>query len=76
MKNKIVITFERVETNDHAAFTMFDALDKKELSIVQRGVDEIYETFISKVALGRDGLKKGDVHEIAMGRKDALSKKR
>ena len=68
MKNKIGITFDRVETNDHAAFTMFDALDKKELSIFQKGVDEIYETFISKVAKGRDGLKKSDVHQIAMGR--------
>jgi protease-4 len=68
MKNKIGITFDRVETNDHAAFTMFDALDKKELSIFQKGVDEIYETFISKVAMGRDGLKKSDVHQIAMGR--------
>ena len=68
MENKIGITFDRVETNDHAAFTMFDALDKKELSIFQKGVDEIYETFISKVAMGRDGLKKSDVHQIAMGR--------
>lgn len=68
MKNKIGITFDRVETNEHAAFTMFEALDKKELSTFQNGVDEIYETFISKVAMGRDGLKKSDVHQIAMGR--------
>jgi len=31
-------------------------------------VDEIYESFISKVAFGRDGLKKSDVHNVAMGR--------
>ena len=68
LKNKIGITFDRVETNDHAVFTMFDALDKKELSTFQKGVDQIYDTFISKVAMGRDGLKKSDVHEIAMGR--------
>ena len=68
LNNKIGITFDRVETNDHAAFTMFKALDKKELSTFQKGVDQIYDTFISKVAMGRDGLKKSDVHKIAMGR--------
>ena len=68
LENKIGITFDRVETNDHAAMTMFSPLDKKELSTIQKGVDEIYESFISKVALGRDGLKKSDVHNVAMGR--------
>lgn len=68
LENKIGITFDRVETNDHAAMTMFSPLDKKELSTIQKGVDEIYENFISKVAFGRDGLKKSDVHNVAMGR--------
>ena len=68
LENKIGITFDRVETNDHAAMTMFSSLDKKELSTIQKGVDEIYESFISKVAFGRDGLKKSDVHNVAMGR--------
>ena len=68
LENKIGITFDRVETNDHAAMTMFSQLDKKELSTIQKGVDEIYESFISKVAFGRDGLKKSDVHNVAMGR--------
>jgi protease-4 len=68
LENKIGITFDRVETNDHAALTMFSPLDKKELSTIQKGVDEIYENFISKVAIGRDGLKKSDVHNVAMGR--------
>ena len=68
LNSKIGITFDRVETNEHAAFTMFNSLDKKELSIFQKGVNEIYETFITKVANGRDGLKKSDVHKIAKGR--------
>jgi protease-4 len=68
LENKIGITFDRVETNDHAAMTMFSQLDKKELSTIQKGVDEIYESFISKVVFGRDGLKKSDVHNVAMGR--------
>ena len=68
LENKIGITFDRVETNDHAAMTMFSPLDKKELSTIQKGVDEIYENFILKVAFGRDGLKKSDVHNVAMGR--------
>ena len=62
----MVSLLTELKTNDYAAFTMFDALDKKELSIFQKGVDEIYETFISKVAKGRDGLKKKYVHQIAM----------
>ena len=68
LDKKIGITFDRVETNEHAAFTMFNSLDKKELSVFQKGVNEIYDTFISKVAYGRDGLKKNDVHKIAKGR--------
>jgi protease-4 len=68
LNNKIGITFDRVETNEHAAFSMFNALDNKELSVFQKGVNEIYDTFISKVAKGRDGLKKTDVHKIAKGR--------
>ncbi len=68
MEDKIGITFDRVETNKHSAATIFKALDKKELSTLQKGVDEIYDTFITKVANGRDGLKKNDVHKIAKGR--------
>ena len=68
LNTKIGITFDRVETNRHSALTMFNGLDKKELSTFQKGVNEIYDTFISKVASGRDGLKKIDVHEIAKGR--------
>ena len=68
LNSKIGITFDRVETNNHSALTMFNELDKKELSTFQKGVNEIYDTFISKVAYGRDGLKKTDVHEIAKGR--------
>jgi protease-4 len=77
LNTKVGITFDRVETNEHAAFTMFNALNEKELSVFQKGVDEIYDTFISKVAEGRDGLKKSDVHQIAKGRvwsgKEALN---
>jgi len=68
LKSKVGITTDRVETNQHSALTMFNSLDKKELSVFQKGVNEIYDNFISRVAHGRDGLKKSDVHEIAKGR--------
>lgn len=68
LDTKIGITVDRVETNEHATLTPFTPLDKKELSIYQKGVNEIYETFITKVAEGRDGLKKSDVNEVARGR--------
>ena len=68
LKNKIGITVDRVETNEHASFSMLNQLSDFERNKIQEGVDEIYDDFISKVAEGRDGLKKANVDKIGQGR--------
>ncbi len=68
LKNKLGITIDRVETNEHASFSMLNKLSPFERKKIQEGVDDIYDDFISKVANGRDGLKKSDVDEIGQGR--------
>ncbi len=75
-KNKMGITTDTVNTNLHAdILTVFRPLTAEEKAIVQKGVEKIYDDFISKVADGRK-LTKEQVDEIGQGRvwsgKDAL----
>src|SRR5690606_31051243 len=66
---KLGITFDRVMTNQHADLgSITRPLDEKEFKIIQRGVDDIYDDFISKVAKGRSKLSKSDVDSIGQGR--------
>lgn len=67
LENKVGVTFDRVQTNDHAILSTNRKLDEQELAIVQEGVDMIYDDFISKVADGR-GMKKAMVDSIGQGR--------
>ncbi len=75
-ENKLGITFDRVQTNDHSVLSLNRKLDTTELAIIQGGVDAIYDDFISKVSEGR-GMKKSDVDSIGQGRvwagKDAIN---
>lgn len=66
-ENKLGITFDRVQTNDHAILSTNRKLDEEELAIVQEGVDIIYDDFITKVANGR-GMKKMMIDSIGQGR--------
>lgn len=66
-KNKLGITFDRVQTNQHSVLSLNRKLTDEELLIVQDGVDDIYDDFISKVAKGR-GMKKSEVDSIGQGR--------
>lgn len=66
-ENKLGVTFDRVATNDHAVLSLNKRLDEDELKLIQQGVDDIYDDFISKVALGR-GLTKEQVDSIGQGR--------
>jgi protease-4 len=68
MENKLGITFDRAETNNHAVVSLTKALSEEEKDIIQDEVDNIYNEFITKVAEGRDGLKVEDVDEIGQGR--------
>ncbi|NOT76912.1 MAG: signal peptide peptidase SppA [Cyclobacteriaceae bacterium] len=68
LDNKIGITSEEVKTGEigemlSVAHTMTDV----EKSIMQKSVDEIYETFTSKAAAGR-GMTQDNIKKIASGR--------
>lgn len=68
MNDKLGIYFDTVKTNTMALglSPMYD-LSKKEEVLVKETVDEIYETFLTRVADGR-GMTKEEVHKIAQGR--------
>ncbi len=79
LNDKLGITFDKVETNLHSRplLSLNNELTEEERAIIQKEIDDIYYSFINKVALGRDGLNKEDVDQIARGRvwsgKDALN---
>ncbi|MFP5471244.1 MAG: signal peptide peptidase SppA [Bacteroidia bacterium] len=47
------ITFDVAKTNHHSMITPFKPLTKDEINFIQKEVDRIYESFITKVAEGR-----------------------
>jgi protease-4 len=67
-KNKFGITFDSVQTHDMAIgySGVFD-LSKKERAILKSSTDRVYETFLDRVASGRN-MTKEEVHKIAQGR--------
>jgi protease IV len=76
MNNKLGITIDTVKTNKHADIgTIFRPLTRVERQIIQNSVENVYDTFISKVSLGRN-LSKEYVDSIGQGRvwtgRDAL----
>ena len=75
LENKLGLTFDRASTNKHAIMTTNRKLTEEELSIIQKGVDDIYLQFKQRVAAGR-GMTVEQVNVIARGRvwtgRDAL----
>jgi len=67
MENKLGITFDRASTNKHSIMTTNRKLTEDEMSLIQEGVDDIYDLFKSRVAEGR-GMTKEEVGVIARGR--------
>lgn len=66
--DKLGIYFDTVRTNTFStAFTPVEKLSSREFQILQDGVEETYDRFLSLVAEGR-GMTKDEVHEIAQGR--------
>ena len=68
LSNEMGITTERVETNEYSALTISKPLSEKELLLMQKSVDEIYEVFKGRVADGREGLDVAGVDSIGQGR--------
>ena len=76
-REKLGVTFDRVNTNSNSDLgSITRSLSNKEYKVIQQGVDEIYDDFITKVADGRKKLSKAEVDSIGQGRvwtgKDAL----
>ncbi|MCF8429662.1 MAG: signal peptide peptidase SppA [Bacteroidia bacterium] len=68
LNNKLGINVETVKFGEYADLGSVDRpLTTAERAIIQRGVDRIYDEFITKVAEGRK-LKKEQVDSIAQGR--------
>ncbi len=68
MKNKLGITFDEAKTNKNSGFIPVQrALTPFEYATIQKGIEDFYDNFISKVAEGRK-LTKARVDSIGQGR--------
>lgn len=68
LENKIGVTFDEINLNDHASMNgVTNTLDDYEKSIIQKGVDKVYDTFTKRVAVGR-GMHQDSVKVYAEGR--------
>ncbi|MEI6865962.1 signal peptide peptidase SppA [Flavicella sp.] len=65
--NKIGIYSEKVNTNNSPSYSPFSKLDPKFHEVTKESVDQIYKTFVSKVAKGR-GMSFDEVDQLAQGR--------
>ncbi|MGG8496457.1 signal peptide peptidase SppA [Tenacibaculum sp. TC6] len=76
LADKIGINAEQVSTNSSANYSIFEPMDKKFYEVTKEGVEQIYTTFVSRVATGRN-MKYEAVDAIAQGRvwtgKEALT---
>ncbi|RMG81872.1 MAG: signal peptide peptidase SppA, partial [Bacteroidetes bacterium] len=67
-KNKLGVNFDRVTTNAHSdMMTIFRPLDNFEKRKIQMSVENVYNTFLTRVAEGR-GMTKEEVDNIGQGR--------
>ena len=68
LNDKLGIYFDGVKTNQHSDWMdISKPLSDKEFQVRQRGVDQVYDSFTSKVANGR-GLRQSYVDSIGQGR--------
>ncbi|MFA7273343.1 MAG: signal peptide peptidase SppA [Crocinitomicaceae bacterium] len=67
LQNKLGISFDYVSTNKHQALSTNRKMTPEELVAVQEEVDNIYDDFLSRVAIGRR-MTKDEVNKIARGR--------
>lgn len=70
-KSKLGMTFDTVKTTRHSDFPtsplLSHAFNDEDKAIVQKGVDEIYQSFLKRVSDGRN-MSVDKVNEIAQGR--------
>lgn len=68
MKNKLGITFDDAKTNKNSGFISVERpLTPFEYAVIQKEIEDFYDTFITKVAEGRK-MTKAQVDSIGQGR--------
>jgi protease-4 len=68
MNNKLGITFDVVTTNKHSDFiTTLRPMTAEEQALMQKSVEDVYDTFITLVSKGRN-MSREAVDEIGQGR--------
>jgi len=68
LEDKMGLTFEYVGTGEHSDMGRIDRpMKAEEREYIESVIDKIYDTFLSRVAEGRN-MTKEQVHEIAQGR--------
>ena len=67
LTDKMGIYSEKVTTNSPASYSPFHPIDASFYTLTKEGVDNIYKTFVGKVAKGRN-MTFEEVHEVAQGR--------
>ncbi|QXP72691.1 signal peptide peptidase SppA [Tenacibaculum sp. AHE15PA] len=65
--DNIGINAEQVSTNNNPNYSVFEPMDKKFYDVTKEGVEQIYTTFVNRVATGRN-MTFVQVNEIAQGR--------
>ncbi|MCT4699160.1 signal peptide peptidase SppA [Tenacibaculum haliotis] len=65
--DNIGINAEQVSTNNNPNYSIFEPMDKKFYDVTKEGVEQIYTTFVNRVATGRN-MTFEQVNEIAQGR--------
>ncbi|WP_075341687.1 signal peptide peptidase SppA [Tenacibaculum agarivorans] len=77
LSKKIGINAEQVSTNNSASYSVFEPMNQKFYDVTKEGVEQIYTTFVTRVANGRK-MTFEQVDAIAQGRvwtgKEALAK--
>ncbi|WP_299617554.1 signal peptide peptidase SppA [uncultured Tenacibaculum sp.] len=77
LSKKMGINAEQVSTNESAQYSVFEPMNKKFYDVTKEGVEQIYTTFVNRVAAGRK-MTFEQVDAVAQGRvwtgKEAISK--
>ncbi len=77
LSKKMGINAEQVSTNKSPQYSLFEPMDKKFYDVTKEGVEQIYTTFVNRVATGRK-MTFEQVDNVAQGRvwtgKEAISK--
>ncbi|WP_299124937.1 signal peptide peptidase SppA [uncultured Tenacibaculum sp.] len=67
LADNIGINAEQVSTNNSPSYSVFEPMNQKFYDVTKEGVEQIYTTFVNRVATGRN-MTFEQVNEIAQGR--------